>query len=237
MQRRHWQRPLRLLQTPDPGIHPARVHPQWLPLHGEMAGPQPSSPMFEPHQEKEAARDWDQGPNRCAPFGLQVHHSDWFCGKAVGLLVLHLSGLVLNAYVTHVSEGWHSRKKVGSRKKERKQFQAVWRGWMIGSLEVSWQGLYILRYQTPCQIKIKSDQICQKIKWQTKIDGTPLAPLASCTLLSPLSQLHAEYNRQKDIYLAHRVAQAWELAQFIQCVSLGSLRGSWGGGPTYWGAG
>ncbi|XP_070651620.1 sphingomyelin phosphodiesterase 2 isoform X6 [Bos indicus] len=29
--------------------------------------------------------------------------------------------------------------------------------------------------------------------------------------------LHAEYNRQKDTYLAHRVAQAWELAQFIQC--------------------
>ncbi|XP_042795481.1 sphingomyelin phosphodiesterase 2 isoform X2 [Panthera leo] len=31
--------------------------------------------------------------------------------------------------------------------------------------------------------------------------------------------LHAEYNRQKDIYLAHRVAQAWELAQFIHHTS------------------
>lgn len=39
--------------------------------------------------------------------------------------------------------------------------------------------------------------------------------------LTCLTQLHAEYNRQKDIYLTHRVAQAWELAQFIQCVSLG----------------
>ncbi|XP_046958255.1 sphingomyelin phosphodiesterase 2 isoform X1 [Lynx rufus] len=85
-------------------------------------------------------------------YPYMIHHGDWFCGKAVGLLVLHLSGLVLNAYVTH---------------------------------------------------------------------------------------LHAEYNRQKDIYLAHRVAQAWELAQFIQCVSLGltgevgwghGLRG--GQGPT-----
>lgn len=38
------------------------------------------------------------------PSYLQVNHGDWFCGKAVGLLVLHLSGLVLNAYVTHVSE-------------------------------------------------------------------------------------------------------------------------------------
>lgn len=39
-----------------------------------------------------------------APSYLQLQHGDWFCGKAVGLLVLHLSGLVLNAYVTHVSE-------------------------------------------------------------------------------------------------------------------------------------
>lgn len=37
-------------------------------------------------------------------FGLQLCHGDWFCGKAVGLLVLHLNGMVLNAYVTHVSE-------------------------------------------------------------------------------------------------------------------------------------
>ncbi|XP_041582241.1 sphingomyelin phosphodiesterase 2 isoform X2 [Vulpes vulpes] len=65
-------------------------------------------------------------------YPYMIHHGDWFCGKAVGLLVLHLSGLVLNAYVTH---------------------------------------------------------------------------------------LHAEYNRQKDVYLTHRVAQAWELAQFIHHTS------------------
>ncbi|KAM6185987.1 sphingomyelin phosphodiesterase 2 [Rhynchocyon petersi] len=65
-------------------------------------------------------------------YPYMIHHGDWFTGKAVGLLVLHLSGLVFNAYVTH---------------------------------------------------------------------------------------LHAEYNRQKDIYLAHRVAQAWELAQFIHHTS------------------
>ncbi|KAM4816352.1 sphingomyelin phosphodiesterase 2 isoform X2 [Urocitellus parryii] len=65
-------------------------------------------------------------------YPYMIHHGDWFCGKAVGLLVFHLSGLVLNAYVTH---------------------------------------------------------------------------------------LHAEYSRQKDIYLAHRVAQAWELAQFIHHTS------------------
>ncbi|KAM6181105.1 sphingomyelin phosphodiesterase 2 [Erethizon dorsatum] len=65
-------------------------------------------------------------------YPYMIHHGDWFCGKAVGLLVFHLSGLVLNAYVTH---------------------------------------------------------------------------------------LHAEYSRQKDIYLTHRVAQAWELAQFIHHTS------------------
>lgn len=65
-------------------------------------------------------------------YPYMFHHGDWFCGKSVGLLVLRLSGLVLNAYVTH---------------------------------------------------------------------------------------LHAEYSRQKDIYFAHRVAQAWELAQFIHHTS------------------
>lgn len=70
-------------------------------------------------------------------YPYMFHHGDWFCGKSVGLLVLRLSGLVLNAYVTH---------------------------------------------------------------------------------------LHAEYSRQKDIYFAHRVAQAWELAQFIQCPHIQECR-------------
>lgn len=70
-------------------------------------------------------------------YPYMVYHGDWFCGKAVGLLVLRLNGLVLNAYVTH---------------------------------------------------------------------------------------LHAEYSRQKDIYRAHRVTQAWELAQFIQCPHIQECR-------------
>lgn len=45
-------------------------------------------------------------------YPYKFYHGDWFCGKAVGLLVLHLSGLVLNTYVTHVSRAgrlrqWH----------------------------------------------------------------------------------------------------------------------------------
>lgn len=37
------------------------------------------------------------------------------------------------------------------------------------------------------------------------------APLLSLSL-----QLHAEYCRDKDSYLPHRLVQAWELAQFIR---------------------
>lgn len=37
------------------------------------------------------------------------------------------------------------------------------------------------------------------------------APLLSLSL-----QLHAEYCRDKDAYLPHRLVQVWELAQFIR---------------------
>ncbi|KAG8132202.1 hypothetical protein E2320_010076 [Naja naja] len=37
-----------------------------------------------------------------------------------------------------------------------------------------------------------------------------------------VTHLHAEYNREKDTYLAHRVVQAWELGQFIQHTSKGA---------------
>ncbi|NWW12865.1 NSMA phosphodiesterase, partial [Oreocharis arfaki] len=40
------------------------------------------------------------------------------------------------------------------------------------------------------------------------------APLLSLSL-----QLHAEYCREKDAYLSHRLVQAWELAQFIRHTS------------------
>ncbi|GCC40643.1 hypothetical protein chiPu_0024685, partial [Chiloscyllium punctatum] len=33
---------------------------------------------------------------------------------------------------------------------------------------------------------------------------------------SPVVQLHAEYCREKDDYLPHRLLQAWELGQFIR---------------------
>ncbi|NXG72913.1 NSMA phosphodiesterase, partial [Baryphthengus martii] len=64
------------------------------------------------------------------PYMLQ--HGDWFCGKSVGLVVIKISGIVFNVYVTH---------------------------------------------------------------------------------------LHAEYCREKDAYLPHRLVQAWELAQFIRHTS------------------
>ncbi|NXU53375.1 NSMA phosphodiesterase, partial [Turnix velox] len=64
------------------------------------------------------------------PYMLQ--HGDWFCGKSVGLLIIKISGIIFNVYVTH---------------------------------------------------------------------------------------LHAEYCREKDAYLPHRLVQAWELAQFIRHTS------------------
>ncbi|NWS33470.1 NSMA phosphodiesterase, partial [Polioptila caerulea] len=64
------------------------------------------------------------------PYMLQ--HGDWFCGKSVGLVIMKISGIVFNVYVTH---------------------------------------------------------------------------------------LHAEYCRDKDAYLPHRLVQAWELAQFIRHTS------------------
>ncbi|XP_030147787.4 sphingomyelin phosphodiesterase 2 isoform X1 [Taeniopygia guttata] len=64
------------------------------------------------------------------PYMLQ--HGDWFCGKSVGLVIMKISGIIFNIYVTH---------------------------------------------------------------------------------------LHAEYCRDKDSYLPHRLVQAWELAQFIRHTS------------------
>ncbi|XP_069732070.1 sphingomyelin phosphodiesterase 2 [Phaenicophaeus curvirostris] len=64
------------------------------------------------------------------PYMLQ--HGDWFCGKSVGLVIIKISGIIFNVYVTH---------------------------------------------------------------------------------------LHAEYSREKDAYLPHRLVQAWELAQFIRHTS------------------
>ena len=61
--------------------------------------------------------------------------------------------------------------------------------------------------------------------------GLLVLRLSGLVLNAYVTHLHAEYSRQKDIYFAHRVAQAWELAQFIQCVSLGLMGAvGWDGG-------
>lgn len=42
--------------------------------------------------------------SRPAPLPLrQLQHGDWFCGKSVGLVVIKISGILFNVYVTHVS--------------------------------------------------------------------------------------------------------------------------------------
>ncbi|NWV52108.1 NSMA phosphodiesterase, partial [Daphoenositta chrysoptera] len=57
------------------------------------------------------------------------------------------------------------------------------------------------------------DWFCGKSVGQVLLWGVT-APLLSLSL-----QLHAEYCREKDAYLPHRLVQAWELAQFIRHTS------------------
>ncbi|NXJ71026.1 NSMA phosphodiesterase, partial [Rostratula benghalensis] len=49
--------------------------------------------------------------------------------------------------------------------------------------------------------------------------GLVVAWGGSWPVLPPSCQLHAEYCREKDAYLPHRLVQAWELAQFIRHTS------------------
>lgn len=127
----------------------------------------------------------------------------------MGLLVLHLSGLVLNAYVTHVSEAGAPGPGGGA---------GTGRGAGAADLGPGSRGRSRPGYN---QV---SRRATGTARWRAS--GSVVCPAD----LPCLAQLHAEYNRQKDVYLTHRVAQAWELAQFIQCVSLG-LTGEVGWGP------
>nr|XP_009684186.1 PREDICTED: sphingomyelin phosphodiesterase 2 [Struthio camelus australis] len=45
------------------------------------------------------------------PYMLQ--HGDWFCGKSVGLVVIKISGIIFNIYVTHVSVPGRTRRGRG----------------------------------------------------------------------------------------------------------------------------
>uniref|UniRef100_A0A3P9HQ42 Sphingomyelin phosphodiesterase 2 n=1 Tax=Oryzias latipes TaxID=8090 RepID=A0A3P9HQ42_ORYLA len=55
-----------------------------------------------------------------------------------------------------------------------------------------------------------------------KAVGMAVLSLGSLTANVYVTHLHAEYNREKDSYLAHRVVQAWELQQFIRHTSAGA---------------
>ncbi|XP_065603572.1 sphingomyelin phosphodiesterase 2 isoform X2 [Cyrtonyx montezumae] len=46
--------------------------------------------------------------------------------------------------------------------------------------------------------------------------GLVIVRIAEITVNIYVTHLHAEYSREKDAYLPHRVVQAWELAQFIR---------------------
>lgn len=54
-------------------------------------------------------------------------------------------------------------------------------------------------------------RVCRELGSRAGVGEAVTAPLLSWSL-----QLHAEYCRDKDAYLPHRLVQAWELAQFIR---------------------
>lgn len=55
-----------------------------------------------------------------------------------------------------------------------------------------------------------------------KAVGMAILNLGSLTANVYVTHLHAEYSREKDSYLPHRVVQAWELQQFIRHTSTGA---------------
>ncbi|ROK31170.1 Sphingomyelin phosphodiesterase 2 [Anabarilius grahami] len=55
-----------------------------------------------------------------------------------------------------------------------------------------------------------------------KAVGKVLLNISGLTVHVFVTHLHAEYCREKDLYLPHRVVQAWELQQFIRHTSAGA---------------
>ncbi|XP_014847887.1 PREDICTED: sphingomyelin phosphodiesterase 2 [Poecilia mexicana] len=55
-----------------------------------------------------------------------------------------------------------------------------------------------------------------------KAVGMAILNIAGLTVNVYVTHLHAEYSREKDSYLSHRVVQAWELQQFIRHTSTGA---------------
>uniref|UniRef100_A0A1A8R989 Sphingomyelin phosphodiesterase 2 n=1 Tax=Nothobranchius pienaari TaxID=704102 RepID=A0A1A8R989_9TELE len=55
-----------------------------------------------------------------------------------------------------------------------------------------------------------------------KAVGMAVVNLGGLTANIYVTHLHAEYSREKDTYLAHRVVQAWELQEFIRHTSAGA---------------
>ncbi|XP_077581961.1 sphingomyelin phosphodiesterase 2-like isoform X1 [Stigmatopora nigra] len=55
-----------------------------------------------------------------------------------------------------------------------------------------------------------------------KAVGLAVVNVGAMTANVYLTHLHAEYSRERDVYLPHRVVQAWELQQFIRHTSAGA---------------
>uniref|UniRef100_UPI00358E65F8 sphingomyelin phosphodiesterase 2 isoform X2 n=2 Tax=Myxine glutinosa TaxID=7769 RepID=UPI00358E65F8 len=58
-------------------------------------------------------------------YPFMLHHGDWFGGKSVGLVVLNLSGIIVNAYVTHLHAEY-------SREKDAYHPHRILQAWELG---------------------------------------------------------------------------------------------------------
>lgn len=61
----------------------------------------------------------------------QLQHGDWFCGKAVGLLIIKICGIIFHVYVTHVSL---TAGKVGERAEDLTETGNHWKSTVQSSL-------------------------------------------------------------------------------------------------------
>uniref|UniRef100_A0A8C4NBP8 sphingomyelin phosphodiesterase n=1 Tax=Eptatretus burgeri TaxID=7764 RepID=A0A8C4NBP8_EPTBU len=58
-------------------------------------------------------------------YPFMLHHGDWFGGKSVGLVVLNISGIIVNAYITHLHAEY-------SREKDAYHPHRILQAWELG---------------------------------------------------------------------------------------------------------
>lgn len=122
-------------------------------------------------------------------YAHKVQHGDWFCGKGVGLAKIVVDKLHVNVYVTHVCFS-HSFALVPVA--------------VAKSIDSLSRKSFIIH---SFQINIFAHEV-----WRSVVHAEQWQKCCSF-------QLHAQYSKDKDEYLSHRVSQAFEFSQFIRLTS------------------